>query len=178
MSNKQIFIITGEKGEGKTSLLIEVLKFLQKRNIILSGFYAKGYWENNTRNAFDLINIKSGKSIPLCNSKETENWDYIFSYYFNPDALKAGNKILSKQNIKVSDLIVIDEIGKLDIKGNIWHDAVSNLVLNKNYNLLLVVRKSFVEDVINYWRIENPTIFEVGKNDAKSISEKIINLKR
>jgi len=174
MSNKQVFIITGEKGEGKTSLLVEVLEFLQKQNFSLSGFYAKGFWENNKRSAFDMVNIKTGKSIPLCKSKETKNWDKFFNYYFNPEALKAGNQILGDENIINSDLIVVDEIGKLDISGKIWHDAISKITSKKKHNLLLVVRKAFVEDVVNYWGMENVTIFEVGKDDAKSIDEKII----
>ncbi len=176
MSNKQVFIITGEKVEGKTSLLVEVLEFLQKQNFSLSGFYAKGFWENNKRSAFDMVNIKTGKSIPLCKSKETKNWDKFFNYYFNPEALKAGNQILGDENIINSDLIVVDEIGKLDISGNIWHDTISKITSMKKHNLLIVVRKAFVEDVVNYWKMENVTIFEVGKDDARNIYEKILEL--
>lgn len=175
MPNNQLFIITGEKGQGKTGLLIEVLEILQKQNINLSGFYAKGFWENNKRSAFDLVDIKTQKAIPLCQSKNAKDWNKNLGFYFNPEALKAGNQILGDKNINNSDLIVIDEIGKLDINGKIWHDVVSNLASEKNHNMLWVVRKAFVEDVINYWEMENVTIFEVGKDDAKNISEKIIS---
>ena len=89
-------------------------------------------------------------------------------------ALKAGNQILGNENIINSDLIVVDEIGKLDISGKIWHDTISKITSMKKHNLLIVVRKAFVEDVVNYWGMENVTIFEVGKDDAKSIDEKII----
>ena len=175
MSSKQLFIITGEKGQGKTSLLIDVIEILQNKNISLFGFYAKGFWENNKRSGFDLVNIKTGKSIPLCKSQKAERWEKYFSFYFNPEALKAGNQILNPQNINTSDLVIIDEIGKLDINGEIWHDAVSKLISEINIPMLLVVRKSFVEEVINYWGITNATIFELGKDDAKTISKKIIS---
>ncbi len=178
MSNNQLFIITGEKGRGKTNLLIELIKILQNKNISLSGFYAKGFWRNNKRSAFDLVNIKTGKSIPLCKSQKTERWEKYFSFYFNSEALKVGNQILNPQNINTSDLVIIDEIGKLDINGEIWHDAVSKLISETNIPMLWVVRKTFVEEIINYWEMTDVTIFEVGKDDAKTISGKIISLNK
>ena len=175
MPNNKLFIITGEKGQGKTGLLIEVLEIFKKQNINLSGFYSKGFWENKKRSAFDLVNIKTGKSIPLCKKIEIERWEKELGFYFNPEAIKTGNKILHHKNINNSNLIVIDEIGKLELNGKIWNNAISKLISETNIPMLWVVRKTFVEKIINYWKMENVTIFEVGKDDAKSISEKIIN---
>ena len=178
MPNNQLFIITGEKGQGKTGLLIEIFEILQNKNISLSGFYAKGFWKNSKRCAFDLVNIKTHKSIPLCKSEKAKEWEKELGFYFNPEAMKAGNQILNSKNINTSDLVIIDEIGKLELYEKIWHDAISKLISETNIPMLWVVRKTFVEEIINYWGMIDVTIFEVGKDDAKNISEKIISLNK
>ncbi len=175
MPNNKLFIITGEKGEGKTSLLIELIEILQNKNISLSGFYAKGVWKNNKRSAFDLVDIKTRKSIPLCKKLEIEGWKKELGFYFNPKALDTGNKILRFQNNKTTGLIIIDEIGKLELDGKIWHNPVSKLISETNIPMLWVVRKAFIEEIINYWGMTDVTIFKLGKDDAKNISEKIIS---
>ncbi len=166
MTNTKVFIITGKQGEGKTSLLKQVIVLLTKHNISLSGFYAKGYWDNNKRAAFDLININTNKAFPLCRKKENSNYGYIF----NNKTIETGYKIL-KPYVS-THLYIIDEIGKYEIDEKIWYIAIKEILKINNSYLLITVRKPLLNDVIKKFGFTKPDIFSIS-TPAKHISNTI-----
>lgn len=169
----RFIIITAGQGQGKTSLLKEVISILKRNSLRLKGFYAEGYWENDKRSGFDLIDVSTNKKMKLCTTKVMQTWKKIFHYYFNPEAIKIGNEILNINSPSDTDILIIDEIGKIDLKGGIWHNAVTKIVKHSDIPVILVVRNTFLNEVIEYWKLGNVRIFEAGVHNAKEIIDKI-----
>lgn len=172
----RFIIITAGQGQGKTNLLKEVISILKSNSFRLKGFYAEGYWEKNKRSGFDLIDVSTNKKVKLCSTKTKKTWNKIFHYYFNPEAIKIGNKILNNNFLSDTDIIIIDEIGKIDLKGKIWHDAVTKIVKHSDIPVILVVRNTFLKEVIEYWKLGDVKIFEAGIHNAKEIFDHIKNI--
>ena len=170
----RFYIITGGQGQGKTSLLKEVILILKNTSFKLKGFYAEGYWENNSRSRFDLINVNTNEKVKLCSIKPKQSWKKIFHYYFNPEAIKIGNSILNINLLANLDLVIVDEIGRIDLKGEIWHDALTKIVKHSDIPIILVVRNTFLKEVIEYWELRDPNIFEVGVHHPKEFADEII----
>jgi len=166
-------IITAGQGQGKTTLLKEVIFALKTNSFRLKGFYAEGYWENNKRLCFDLVNVSSNEKVKLCTTEVEKSWDKLFHYYFNPKAIDIGNKILNIDSLSDTDIIIIDEIGKIDLEGSVWHDAVTNIIKRTEIPVIFVVRNTFLKKVIEYWNLKEVNIFEVGVHNANVIVEKI-----
>jgi nucleoside-triphosphatase THEP1 len=171
----RFIIITAGQGQGKTSLLKEVVSILKTTSIKLKGFYAEGYWENEKRLGFDLVDIATNEKVKLCSTKVMKDWKKIFHYYFNPEAIKIGNEILNINSSSGTDILIIDEIGKIDLRGEIWHDAVTNIVKNSEVPILFVVRNTFLKEVIEYWNLRDVKIFEVGVHNPKEVIDEIKN---
>ncbi len=157
MTNNPIFIISGKQGEGKTTLLMQVTALLKKQQIALSGFAAKGYWKNGQRDAFDLTDLQSGKTIPLC----TRNINNKHGFIFRMDALQYGSLLLKPSHSKNKILFVIDEVGKMELKGEVWFLALHDLLKKGNNPILITVRDQFVEQIVKKFGLTNSKIFQL-----------------
>ena len=90
-------------------------------------------------------------------------WTKTGNFYFNPEAIQAGNKILNNPEINKYDLIVIDEIGPFELSGEIWAGSLSNLLSHASCHMILLVRKSIIEEVIQKWNIKEAYIIDIEK---------------
>ncbi len=170
MKSGKVFILTGAQGEGKTGRLVEVIDLLQDAGIIVRGFYAKGYWGENVRNRFDIVDIQSGKSALLCSEENQKDFQLYGRFYFNPKTVDWGNTLLlsGKQQVIQKQLAVIDEVGRFEMKGWVWSAVLKQLLSSKSA-VLLVVRDCFVNDVIQKFGMVPDKIFSV-KTNALEIS--------
>ena len=172
MANQKVFVISGAQGEGKTTLLKKVLGLLQKNGKSIAGFVAEGTWENDKRTAFTLVNIQSGESVLLCTTVAKDNWVKEGRFYFNREAIVLGEKWLEGSNTFQTNVVVIDEIGIFELNNKIWHPAFQKVLNQSNCQLIITVRKSIVENIIQKYTLENVEVFSV-EDTAEEIVEKI-----
>jgi nucleoside-triphosphatase THEP1 len=66
--NNKILFITGPQGGGKTTFVKELAALLKKSGFSTGGFIAEGYWENNLRSGFDIVEIGGLNKELLCNT--------------------------------------------------------------------------------------------------------------
>lgn len=112
------FIITGEQGEGKTTLLLKILAELTSQGIRMHGIAAPGYFNEGIRSGFDVLNVHSGRTVELCSAIPTVNSIQYGRYYFRSEGLAFGKEILSQVPLPGQvDLLVIDEVGRFEIAG-------------------------------------------------------------
>lgn len=172
----KVFIITGKKGEGKTTFAARLASYLKKKHCIdLAGFYSKGYWNNNRRSHFEIVDLVNNKSTILCKKDYRENWIKIYGYYFNREAIKKGETIIAKSIEQNAELILIDEAGKIEMDQKVWHKSIEQILLKHKNNLILCVRNTFLKDIIKYYSIDNVSIFDIGKIKAETTAEQIIH---
>ncbi len=166
----KVIIITGQKGEGKTTKLLRVIEVLKGCKIVIKGFSANGEWINGERSSFVLKDINSDKALLLCSNKNKLGFEQHGRFFFNPKAINYGQKLLgTKSNSK--ELIVIDEVGPFEIKNKIWHDSIVFQLNETNNVLLIVIRKTLVDDIVKKYGISNVTIHDIETQDERIIEE-------
>lgn len=142
MSNK-ILILTAEKQAGKTTLLQQFCTTKKDVAGILTPVI------NNKRVFYD---ISSNINFEM-ETNEGEAHLLIGNYVFSAAAFKKANDILLQES-KRNDIswLIIDEIGPLETKYQQgFYQILINLFQSSfNYNLLLVVRPSLVDEVLFY----------------------------
>jgi nucleoside-triphosphatase THEP1 len=162
MKKKQpVFIISGDQREGKTTFLKAVMGKLITKGILVEGIMAEGLDKAGERTGFQLVNVSNGKSIILCSIHPKPNWEKTGKYYFNPDGLKFGNKVLNK--ISADSIVIIDEIGPLEMKGSGWSDSVQKILENYDNTMIWVVRRSLTEQIIHKFELKNVFILDISK---------------
>lgn len=173
MQNK-IFIITGEQGSGKTTFLTDVVNGLKKSKVSVGGILAEGYWKNDQRDRFDLVNQATNEKVVFCQREVVEGWEKIRHFYINPEGQQFGENALEIDNLGNVDVIVVDEIGPFELKGKGWAEPVNQILSKTSIVKLLVIRKALLEEIVKNFRIKKYTIFEVGKESSAFASKEIL----
>ena len=169
----QIIIITGEIKQGKTTFLKTIVNDLQKHKIQIAGFLAIGIDVNGVRTGFMLSDINTSQQIELCKKTIHEQWLKYGHYYFNPEGIVFGNEILSINNLPDKQLVIIDEIGPLEIDNQGWSQAIDKIITSSVIPHIWVVRKSLVKIIIRKWNIGNAYIFDIEDSSAEEVENKL-----
>ena len=91
------------------------------------------------------------------------------------EGYRVGLKALDPDNNRDSILMVIDEAGPLELRGDGWAGRISELLNINEWQIIIVVRKSLVDDVISKFGIRDPAIYEVGIDNFDKLLTEIIN---
>jgi len=173
MKEQKVYIIAGDRGEGKTTLTIDIIRCLQQQDVKVAGFVAQGYWKGDVRSHFELVDIESGRIFTLCSREPQDGWPLYGPFYFNPEALEAGNRIMEKAMVNPPGLFVADELGKFELEGFIWDQGVKKLMAAGIYPQLWTARKPFISELINRYGPKNIAIFEAGKTGLHLVCQEI-----
>lgn len=157
MSN--VFIYTGEKGVGKSTYLQEL--FLQKPNVC-------GILQPRINGIKYLVDVVTGedRKLELDNAMHNEKVVTIGNYIFSEETFLWGQQKLIEAIQSANRLIIIDEIGPLELHGSGLEPVLAEIIskaIALGKKLLLVVRPTLIEKVTARYRLSNPIIIEHGQ---------------
>jgi nucleoside-triphosphatase THEP1 len=169
----KVVIITGDKHSGKTTFVKEMIAHLVNSGVQCTGFFAEGLWQDDGKRAsFNLVTLPQNIVIPLSN-RENTSWEQHGLFRYNPEALAVGKQLL--ENATRDSIIFIDEIGKQELDGLIWADAFEN-VLHRNTNTIVItVRKSFLEDVVDKWHLNHALVVDATTDCPEEIAKTMVS---
>jgi len=126
-------LICGPPGVGKTTL---IKKILENINLRAGGFYTEEIRENNRRVGFKIISLDNQEGIlahiSIKNSRRVGR--YGVNIY---DLENIGVKSLS-QALRDDDLIIIDEIGKMETFSDKFKDKVLDCLNSEKFVLATI----------------------------------------
>ncbi len=145
-----IYILAGDIRTGKTSALQEWIHTWDSVKGILCPDD-----ENEQRYLFD---IDSETKYQLQVPESNENTISVGRFHFSKDAMKMANYSLIKAFDEGDfEFLVLDELGKLELKNEGIHLAAKYIIdryqSNDKQNLLLVVRTFLVKDILAHYGI-------------------------
>ena len=141
-----IFILTGPIHSGKTTLLKKVARELKEQKYRLEGFLSEAVWEKEETVGYDLFDLKEEKSIPFIRKTGEKEWQKIGSYFFIPQGLAEAEEIILRG--KEADILVVDEVGPLELSGKGFWPALKQVVFHPLNNFLLVMRINIIEEFL------------------------------
>jgi len=168
----KIYIITGKIGSGKTSLIQKLIQKFWLENIPVSGIYSARILENEKTTGYDIVNISTGKSVKFLRDHGDENQPQIGKFYIDSEGIKIGNEILMNSKSK---LIIIDEIGKLELEDRGWAPSLKQLVTGSKSHLLISVREEVINEVTEKFKISPEIIFKIEEQNAEDLFTLILN---
>ncbi len=164
MKNK-LTIISGETRSGKTTYLKNLIQQLSEKepDLKIGGLIAHGIDKNGERLGFELENILTGQKILLCNNIYQKGDLKIGKYYFKQSGLEFGQQSL-KDAIEKANLLIIDEIGPMELKGKGWFNEIESALKKDDLDMIWVVRKSLLDKVLKLWQHSNVEVINISKN--------------
>lgn len=172
-----IFLITGKVHSGKSEYTVRLIEICREQQLNVAGFMAKGTFRDQKRDSFQLVDIESGNSIQLAVSTPVNGWHRFRDFYFNPEALQLGESILTEGLMNGAGLLVLDELGPMELAGDGWSQAIS--VLEKNYTTpqVWVARERIMKEVTDRWQIPTENIFHIETSSPDDLMSRIKNFR-
>ncbi|MEJ5350567.1 MAG: nucleoside-triphosphatase [Melioribacteraceae bacterium] len=145
MKNR-IYIITGLSKSGKTTSLMSWTSSQKNIDGILQPVIEEKrfFYHISSRTLFQL------------ESEDDVNSIKVGRYKFRLEAFNWANEKLINCIGKNLEWIVVDEIGFLELNGEGLHSSVKKLLSSTlNEKLIFVVRESLLQQVLDYYQIDN-----------------------
>jgi nucleoside-triphosphatase len=120
---KAVYLLTGQPGTGKTSLIKEAVAGIKGR---AGGFYTEEIRSRGVRQGFRLVTL-DGKTATLAHVN-IDSPCRVSKYGVDTDSLdKVGVSALT-QAARECDLVVVDEIGKMELFSPKFRETVQNII--------------------------------------------------
>jgi nucleoside-triphosphatase len=130
---KSIFLLTGPPGSGKTTLIKQAVARLE---IKAGGFYTEDIKSQGVRQGFRLVTL-DGETAVLSHI-DIKSPHRVSKYGVDVESLDRVGVAAIERAARECQLVVIDEIGKMELLSARFREAVANIV-NSGKRLLATI---------------------------------------
>lgn len=165
--------MTGSPGIGKTTALLKVVNALRDKGYTVGGMISREVRERGTRIGFEILDLKDGIKGWLAHINQ-KSGPQLGKYRVNLEDLKEiGVQAILKAK-KECDIVVIDEIGPMELFSKEFRKAVDEVAKSDKLLVGVVHRKAkdkLIESVKNRADAE---VFDVTLNNRDHIHTKVV----
>jgi nucleoside-triphosphatase len=166
---KRALLLTGKPGTGKTALIKEALARTKVKG---GGFYTEEIRAGGIRQGFRIVNLDGQEAVLAHVGISSPH--HVSKYRVDTDSLDRVGVFALRQALKESDLIVIDEIGKMELLSPRFQEAVTQ-ALNSGKKVLGTIMLNphpFADEIKR--RPEVETLLVTRDNRAE-LMKKVLN---
>ena len=146
-----MILLTGDKHSGKTRFILELAQQTRLHGRRVAGIASPGFWKNGMRNGFELLDLDTGRRQLL--SMRVPGLQPV-PFMFDALGLESGKKALSAARCSRADLVIVDEVGPLELRGAGWAPCLKELLPLSAPLQIWVVRRSIAEKIQAHFRIK------------------------
>ncbi len=134
---RQLAILSGPRGGGKTTLCQQLLELARQRGLDCAGIISPARIEGGRKVGIDLLDVRSGECRPLAEADGLPGELRTAAFRFDPGVVEWGAGLLNAAC--PCDVLVVDELGPLELeRGQGWTNAL-DVLRNGPFKLALVV---------------------------------------
>jgi nucleoside-triphosphatase len=155
---------TGPKHSGKTTAAGDLARQARREGRGVAGLLAPAVHESGRLAGFDAIDLRTGERVsPASRRAESGGCEGL---RFTAEGRKLGKAALSVSAAGRADLVIVDEFGPLELRGQGWRKDVDLLLAGTDSVVLLVVREELVEQVERLYADYQGRILAAGGKDS------------
>ena len=169
--------ITGLPNAGKTQLLLKIIEMLEAEDKKVGGMITEAIFFRNRKVGFYVVDWLTKKKRKFAH-ENIESTVHVEEYGVDMRALDAVGVKAIKAAIKEADVIVIDEVGKMEVESPGFVEAV-NEALDCDKPLILTLHKKSRNPLLqDIRRRDDLRILEATPVNRNLLPFKIMNLMR
>lgn len=156
-------LLTGGRGAGKTRWCEALAGAAPGAGLSVAGLLSPAVLVGGEKRAIDLLDLASGDRRPLAERARPDRPGTAgLGWRFDPEALAAGNAALER--IEACDLLLVDELGPLELGRGSGFTAAFGLLDARRYGLaIVVVRPGLVAAAEVRWPDAAP-LWDLGRD--------------
>lgn len=169
-----IFIVTGPVHSGKSTFLANVVTLLQKQSLAINGFVTHVQVDVDGLKRYVVEDLITGQKQLLCADIPQTGPVRTGRFSFYEQGLSLGETIINRQVNSYFDLLVVDEIGPLELKDQGWAPSLDRIFRERPVNQLWVVRERLLSQVMRRWPAGDVYVFDIRKTRSDRAVETIV----
>jgi len=174
---KKKVLITGPPRCGKSTLISQLIDYyINKKNYIIYGFLTPEIRQSGNRIGFDILDIYSGKKSQLSRVGKFKTKYKLGKYnVFIEEFDKYLDNTLNLEG-KTIDLIIIDEIGKMELFSKKFQDFIKQ-IFSSNVSILASIGLKLQHPLKDYLlNLPSVVLLNLNRQNSQPIFEKVISL--
>jgi nucleoside-triphosphatase THEP1 len=161
-----VIIVTGAIGIGKTTVCQRVIEIVRSEGCGCGGILT----HKASDKSIVIEDIETGEKEALASINNIYKGPHVGKYFFNPKGIEFGIQAIDRDTSAV--LIVIDEIGYLELQGEGFAKVLELTRAGKMRNCILVMRSELLPAFLS----QLPTatlVFETTRNNRDQLPQEI-----
>jgi nucleoside-triphosphatase len=127
---KTNIIVTGPPGSGKTRLIQKIVEDLKKQGLVVGGLLTPEVRVGTERTGFHILDVLTGDKGLMADAS-IQSDIRVGRYGVNLDIIREIGVNALNRAISSCDIIVIDEIGKMELYSKEFQDAVEQALASE-----------------------------------------------
>lgn len=161
-----VIIVTGSTGTGKTTVCEKVIRTARSQ-----GYSCGGVLTRKARNEDIVIeDVQTGGKRVLASTRGIYQGPRTAKYCFNPEGIDFGIQAIERGTS--SDILLVDELGHLELRGQGFSEVVEQIAAGKVKNYIVVIRKGLLSAFLPQLGTA-PSVFEVTSDNRNELPGEI-----
>jgi nucleoside-triphosphatase THEP1 len=172
--DRMILALSGVRGSGKTSLLMDLVKALRNHGLTVKGVLEWGIFEGDKKVAIEVLDLAVEESRILARLAEEMTTDLQFGdWTFFPDTFDWANERLMK--VDTADAFILDEVGPLELDQGKGLQAGLAVMSTRAYRMgIMTIRPKCLEMV--YDLFPNIIVYSMSKWEKETLLNELLRI--
>lgn len=163
-SQPLLFLITGSRGAGKTTFCASLAQAARDAGWQVAGLLSQPVFEGHQRTAIDAESLRSGEKRRLAVRSETPTPGSHY-WRFDDATIDWGNLVY--QDSTPCDLLVVDELGPLELDRGEGLQSALQAIDSKAYAIaVVVIRAELLGEALTRWGDANLVEIDTPEDSA------------
>lgn len=169
----KVSLICGAVGSGKSTYAQTVANLLTERKLRVGGILSLRLKNNDETTGYDLLDLSTNVTEKFLRFGKVPGKEQIGRFSIFPEGIEKGIRTLERATHDKFDLVIVDEVGRLELRGDGWSDILKKLIEMPETPLLITVREGLEQEIIDKWHISDYEIVNVELTDPLRLAERI-----
>ena len=181
-----VHLLTGSQGSGKTTVMERAIARMRDAGVTVGGILSHVRYADGERIGYDIEDVLTGERAVLCRkehsadirrehdadnrSEHAAGVQSVGPFVFHPEGLSIGAEALAVRSEHPATVVIVDEVGPLELRGEGWAASVRNLLNSDTPAILLVVRPALVKQIQQEWRFVAQKVWDVSQTSDTDIA--------
>jgi len=165
-------LLIGDRHSGKTSTCRRLVASARARGLTVGGILAPAVYEGGRCIGYEVVDLLTGRSTRLATTAGS-GVEQTGRFHFLAEGLTLGRAALERTIEPAPQLVIVDEVGQLELEGGGWSRQVDQLADERSGLTLLVVRREFAARVAQRWSLPPGPCYDLAQ-EPDAVIEAVI----
>ena len=135
-----LVLLVGERHSGKTSTCGRLAELTSARGLSVGGILAPAIMHTGRCVGYNIVDLATGRTSHLA-TIDGPGAEQVGRFFLLSDGLAMGRAALEQVIEQPPRLVIVDEVGPLELKGGGWADYLDPLIRRKDPTIFTVRRE-------------------------------------